>query len=96
MNKIRYSLLASIAFTYSLILIGGFVRVSGAGMGCPDWPKCFDRWYPPLSISQIPSHIDPSLFNITLAWTEYFNRLFGMLTGIIIFSTFLLFIKVLL
>ena len=94
MNKIKYALLASIGFTYSLILIGGFVRVSGAGMGCPDWPKCFDRWYPPLNVSQIPDYIDPSLFNVNLAWIEYFNRLFGMITGIVIFSTFLLFIKI--
>ena len=89
-NKIKYSLLASIGLTYSLILIGGFVRVSGAGMGCPDWPKCFDRWYPPLNVSQIPDYIDPFLFNITLAWTEYFNRLFGIITGLVILVTFIL------
>ena len=66
------------------------VRVSGAGMGCPDWPKCFDRWIPPTNISQLPDHIDPAKFNIVLAWIEYCNRLFGALVGLTITITLIL------
>jgi heme a synthase len=77
-------------FTYLLIFIGGLVRVSGAGMGCPDWPKCFGRWIPPTSLSQLPDYIDPEKFNIVLAWVEYLNRLFGALVGFIILITFVL------
>ena len=87
MRKYYYWVIASIIFTYSLIFIGGLVRVSGAGLGCPDWPKCFDRWIPPTSIDQVPSYIDTNLFNFRLAWTEYLNRLFGMLTGIVVSIT---------
>jgi len=67
-----------------LIFIGGLVRVSGAGLGCPDWPKCFGSWTPPVSVKQLPPDFDPSTFNFTLAWIEYFNRLFGMATGILV------------
>ena len=63
----------STGLTYLLIFVGGMVRVSGAGMGCPDWPKCFDRWIPPTNISQLPDHIDPAKFNIVLAWIEPFS-----------------------
>ena len=77
-------------FTYLLIFIGGLVRVSGAGMGCPDWPKCFGRWIPPTSLSQLPDYIDPEKFNLVLAWVEYLNRLFGALVGLIILITFIL------
>ncbi len=63
------------------------MRVSGAGLGCPDWPKCFGSWIPPLSASDLPAGFDASEFNFTLAWIEYINRLAGMLTGILIAIT---------
>jgi len=75
------------AITYFLILVGGLVRASGAGLGCPDWPRCFGGWIPPLSAADLPPQFDASQFNPTLMWTEYLNRLLGMTVGFLILAT---------
>ena len=75
------SAVVSTILSYLLIFVGGLVRVSGSGMGCPDWPRCFGRWIPPTNIDQIPSYMDTTSFNIVLAWIEYSNRSLGVLVG---------------
>jgi len=59
-------------FAYLQIALGGVVRVSGSGLGCPDWPLCHGRPYPPA---------DPH------AIIEYSHRAVGSVTGILIIAT---------
>ncbi len=87
MKNFRRFALFTTAATYFVIFVGGLVRVSGAGLGCPDWPRCFGCWIPPTSVEQLPPDIDPAQFNFVLAWIEYINRLIGMTVGLFIAAT---------
>src|ERR1700694_671224 len=62
-------------FAYLQIALGGVVRVSGSGLGCPDWPLCHGRPYPPADVHAI---------------IEYSHRAVGSVTGVLIIATVVL------
>ena len=81
-NFHRLAWLAAI-MTASTILFGAFVRLSDAGLSCPDWPTCYGRATWPQALHEVLDHAATQIRPLEThkAWREQVHRILAGLLG---------------
>lgn len=71
-------------FTASTILFGSFVRLSDAGMSCPDWPTCYGRVTWPQTTNEANTHVASKIRPLEShkAWREQVHRFLAGALGV--------------
>ncbi|GGP23833.1 COX15/CtaA family protein [Silvimonas iriomotensis] len=52
-SRLRYLAWLAVIWTFGLVMLGSFVRLSDAGLGCPDWPGCYGHLTVPQAAHEI-------------------------------------------
>ena len=90
-HRRRYLTLSVIAtvLTVGVVLLGAYVRLSDAGLGCPDWPGCYGH----LDVPQEEHHIAAANVafperpvEVPKAWKEMIHRYFAGTLGLVVLA----------
>ena len=96
MTRYRKLLYIAIFLTFDLILFGAFVRITDAGLGCPDWPGCYGKISPLGALDTIRAeaaerpHGPVTVFK---AWVEMLHRYIAAGLGLIVIALLVLAVR---
>ncbi len=82
----------AVALAACVIVFGAFVRLSNAGLSCPDWPTCYGRAAWPQSAGEASDHVASAIrpFETHKAWREQFHRMIAGALGVLVLALALL------
>ncbi|SFL22290.1 COX15/CtaA family protein [Lysobacter sp. cf310] len=82
----------AVALALCVIVFGAFVRLSNAGLSCPDWPTCYGRAAWPTAAHEASDHVATAIRPVEVhkAWREQFHRMIAGLLGVLTLTLALL------
>lgn len=78
----------AVALAVCVIVFGAFVRLSNAGLSCPDWPTCYGRAAWPTHAGDAADHVATQIRPVEVhkAWREQFHRMIAGLLGVLVLT----------
>jgi cytochrome c oxidase assembly protein subunit 15 len=86
---LRTLVVSTTVLTLTLVMLGAYVRLTNAGLGCPDWPGCYGKLSPTLAAEEIEAaQADAPAGPVSLpkAWNEMVHRYLASLVGVMILA----------
>jgi heme a synthase len=77
MRALRRATGLALLLTYAVIVLGAWVRATGSGLSCPDWPTCYGHWVP--LPWEIPADAGYAYYQVMLEWVH--RLLAGVVLG---------------
>ena len=87
MTLFRRLLFFAVFLTFDLIMFGAFVRITDAGLGCPDWPGCYGQITPIGAIDAIRAETalrPDGPVTVFKAWVEMLHRYIATGLGVLV------------
>lgn len=88
-ERLRRLALVTTVVTFVLIVLGAYVRLADAGLGCPDWPGCYGEFTPTQAIDAIKAaevQAPHGPVSMSKAWKEMAHRYLAMFVGCLILA----------
>ncbi|NDP47482.1 MAG: heme A synthase [Sulfuriferula multivorans] len=93
MTTYRNLILVALILTFGVVSLGAYVRLSDAGLGCPDWPGCYGSITPHLAAESINAELavrPDGPVSHAKAWKEMIHRYFAGSLGLLILTIVML------
>lgn len=78
----------AVALAFGVIVFGAFVRLSNAGLSCPDWPTCYGRAAWPSAAHEAVDHAATAIRPVEphKAWREQVHRMLAGSLGVLVLA----------